>query len=923
MKHTPNQPDSPTPDEKLLAALLGETSDPVYEQLRQQIATDPDLAAKADRLQHAANCIQEVLTADDAQSTDTPPLAFTPESRTKLLEQLKTPPVSAKERKPFSVNFAHPAWGIGIAACLFFGLSFHFLFQSSGIFSANHSELARLRELNVAEAPEPPPPEFADSLAEDESPAPPLALSKLEMALAPGSSERIYKPTLEAMENELIVNQSQNQVRRRKSPAAGEIVLRQKAFSAPTFSESDTIAFSDFEQTHGSNTSVANTRIRADLQDVGSAITVVTQEFLQDTGATDVDSLIAYTTSSEVGGTNGIFLPNDVDVRSHEPLFGSYQETDEEEIFELSPFTVEASFNSGYRATSTLAGSRLRSNLTDRSSTTTGRDRYGFFTPYLPESSSSPDHKELRVTFDARPRLPFQNTANSPTPSSPSLAADTFNPEPITENPPSSFNLAEGLDNPNLVAASTANATQTAPNNDEPLPRTQNPPPTTQLSEYPESNTATDPQSTFSLNVSDVSYRLTEAYLAQNVRPPAGTLRTEEFVNAFDYGDPTPPVARKIGFTWERAHWPFAHDRDVLRFSLQTAAHGRASSQPLHLTLAIDTSGSMSRPDRVDIVNSLATALQSNLTEKDRLSIVSFDRQPRLVLDGQSVTAETNLATLATQLNPQGGTDLESALQLSYQTAQRHFQENAINRVILITDGAANLGNTNAEQLRTTVTENRIRGIALDCFGIGFDGHDDTFLESLSRNGDGRYRFLRSPEDAALELGPKLAGLLRPAAYDVKVQVEFNPTRVETYQQLGYQQHQIADQDFRNNAVDAAELAATESGNALYLAKVLPDGRGDLGLVRVRFRDAESGAYEELSWNLPYKANAPELDQASPSLRLASIAAAFAALLNESPLAHAITHSDLYELAAPLPQHFPTQTRVQTLRTLINQARRL
>src|SRR6185369_14957480 len=185
--------------------------------------------------------------------------------------------------------------------------------------------------------------------------------------------------------------------------------------------------------------------------------------------------------------------------------------------------------------------------------------------------------------------------------------------------------------------------------------------------------------------------------------------------------------------------------------------------------------------------------------------------------DGVSGTNALKIADEAGGLTPEGGTNLEEAMNLAYQTARRHFLANGVNRVVLLTDGAANLGDVEPESLKKKVETHRMQGIALDCFGVGWEGYNDDLLEVLSRNGDGRYGFVNTPEAASTEFASQLAGALQVAASDVKVQVEFNPRRVTSYRQIGYAKHQLKKEQFRDNTVDAAELGAAEAGNALYV----------------------------------------------------------------------------------------------------------
>ena len=179
----------------------------------------------------------------------------------------------------------------------------------------------------------------------------------------------------------------------------------------------------------------------------------------------------------------------------------------------------------------------------------------------------------------------------------------------------------------------------------------------------------------------------------------------------------------------------------------------------------------------------------------------------------------------------------------------------------------------------------RKQGIALDCFGIGWEDYNDDLLEQLSSHGDGRYAFLNSPEDAAKDFAAKLAGALQIAAADVKVQVEFNPDRVIAYRQIGYAKHQLTKEQFRDNTVAAGEIAAQEAGNALYTIETNPAGDGPVATVHVRYRIPGTSDYREQSWDVPYTGSAPALEQTSAAMRLAAVAAAFSEWLAASPYA--------------------------------------
>lgn len=437
----------------------------------------------------------------------------------------------------------------------------------------------------------------------------------------------------------------------------------------------------------------------------------------------------------------------------------------------------------------------------------------------------------------------------------------------------------------------------------------------------PEVLTRENAFSTFSLNVSDVSFKLASASLEKGQMPDPASVRSEEFINAFDYRDPEPPAGVPIAFTWERARYPFAQNRDLLRFSIKTAAAGRQPGRPLNLVLLLDNSGSMERADRVQIIHEAMRVLADQLRAQDRISVVTFARTARLWADGLSGDQAGDVLEQAGSITPQGGTNLEEALRLAYETALRHYLATGMNRVVLLTDGAANLGNVDPEALGQKVENYRKQGIALDCFGIGWEGYNDDLLGVLSSNGDGRYGFLNSPGEAATRFASQLAGAFKVAASDVKVQVEFNPGRVTAYRQIGYAKHQLSKEQFRDNTVDAAEIGAAEAGNALYTVEVNPQGEGPLATVRVRYKVPGTSDYREQAWNVPFTGSAVALDQSSPAMRLAATAGAFSEWLVASPFAAEVTPDALLSHLSGVPAVYGADERPKKLEWMMRQAK--
>lgn len=438
-----------------------------------------------------------------------------------------------------------------------------------------------------------------------------------------------------------------------------------------------------------------------------------------------------------------------------------------------------------------------------------------------------------------------------------------------------------------------------------------------------ELNAAAEAFSTFSLHVSDVSFKLAAAALAKGEWPEADKIRIEEFVNAFDFGDPLPAKNERVACAVEQGIHPFLQQRNVLRVSMRTSAEGRAANTPLRLTFVLDNSGSMERADRQQTVRRAFSLLSQQLTAIDQVTLISFSRQPRLLAENVSGNESGKLVQLMEQLPSEGGTNIEAALQLAFEKAASQKTAGAQHRIVLLTDGAVNLGNANPESLSHMVESMREAGIAFDAAGISADGLNDEVLEALTRKGDGRYYLLDSQEDADDNFAQQIAGALRPSASNVKVQVEFNPKRVGQYKLLGFEKHLLKQEDFRNDAIDAAEMAAAEAGVAMYQFEAKPDGEGDVGTVSVRFRDLATGEMIEQRWPIPYEPNAARLDQASPSLRVATTAAMLAAKLKGEPLGASVDLPTLSSLIDGLPSQTQSQTRIQQLKAMIEQARQL
>ncbi|MEO8617122.1 MAG: von Willebrand factor type A domain-containing protein, partial [Luteolibacter sp.] len=425
-----------------------------------------------------------------------------------------------------------------------------------------------------------------------------------------------------------------------------------------------------------------------------------------------------------------------------------------------------------------------------------------------------------------------------------------------------------------------------------------------------------EPYSTFSLNINDASFQIAKAALEKGNRPDPAGIKVEQFYNAVDYGDPAPASNEPVAATIEQAAHPIIPGRNLVRVSLKTAAAGRGASQPLRLTLLVDQSGSMVREDRRTAMTNALKQLGGLLTPNDHITVVGFSRESHLLADNWTGDKAGQLGDLINQTASEGGTNLEQAINLGEQMAARPHAAGEQNRIVLFTDGAANLGNANPERLAERVKSLRQKGIAFDIAGIGADGLNDRLLSELARNGNGRYYVVG--DDKNDSFARQLAGAFRPAAENVKVQVHFNPDRVGRYKLIGFEKDRLKTEDFRNDTVDAAELAAEEAGVAIYQVETLPQGTGEIGEVSVRFRDTAKGEMVERTWTMPFESTTQVFDRATPSMQLAGLSMLAAEKLKGGPLADAIDFRQLSGSQSLVKQFYGSSPRVADMLHVID-----
>lgn len=406
--------------------------------------------------------------------------------------------------------------------------------------------------------------------------------------------------------------------------------------------------------------------------------------------------------------------------------------------------------------------------------------------------------------------------------------------------------------------------------------------------------TAQDPESTFGLDVDTGSFTVGRTFLDQGLLPPAESVRVEEWVNAFGYDD-EPPAAPEgderdaagddLAVSVEGAPAPFADDgTQLVRVGVTAREVAKEDRPDAHITLVVDTSGSMDIRERLGLVRSTLALLALELRDTDTVSVVTYSDTSSVLLPPTPAAEAERIVDVIDQLVPQGSTNMEAGLRGGYEQARSAFDPEAINTVVLASDGVANTGLTGTDPLSEFVREQGVDGIRLVTVGYGMGNYNDDLMEQLADRGDGFYSYVDTYEEAERLFTTELTSTLTVVADDAKAQVTFDPDAVESYRLVGYENRAIADEAFEDDTVDAGEVGAGHAVSALYELRLADDGPEGLGTVTLRHTPV--GASQAVSQDVPLRRAdlAGSWADAGPGLRLAGDAAAFAELLAGSPV---------------------------------------
>ena len=409
-----------------------------------------------------------------------------------------------------------------------------------------------------------------------------------------------------------------------------------------------------------------------------------------------------------------------------------------------------------------------------------------------------------------------------------------------------------------------------------------------------------DRLSTFAADVDTASYTIMRRKLTEGALPPAASVRVEEFVNYFDYAFADPTNGTPFSVLMQAAPSPMNASKHILRVGVATKAKSEQERKPANLVFLVDVSGSMSGEDRLGLAKKSLRILTQNLRDGDTVSLVTYAGSSRVILKPTGLEHKARILSAIDELGAGGSTAMGSGLDLAYEQAVKGLRPGAISRVIVLSDGDANVGTATHDQILKTIAGRVKEGVTLSTIGFGMGNYKDEMMEQLANKGNGNNFYIDSIDAAKKIFDKQLGSTLEVVAKDAKFQIDFDPKLVSRYRLVGYENRDIADNDFRNDKVDAGEIGAGHQVTALYEIELTDEGKQqNAPIATVRIRHKAPNAEKAIESAFPMVGGpAASFANASSDFRFAFAVAAFADLLRGGEDAEHWSLAEIRKVAA-------------------------
>ncbi len=361
----------------------------------------------------------------------------------------------------------------------------------------------------------------------------------------------------------------------------------------------------------------------------------------------------------------------------------------------------------------------------------------------------------------------------------------------------------------------------------------------TEFSTNPVKSALEDPVSTFSIDVDTASYSFVRRSLKEGMLPQPDTVRVEEMVNYFPYDWAGPDSAAtpfKANVSVLPTPWNAA--TKLMHIAIKGYQLPQAAKPPANLVFLIDVSGSMDQPDKLPLLKSSFRLLVNQMAADDTIAIVTYAGEAGTVLKPTKGSDKAKILAAIDNLQPGGSTAGEAGIREAYRLAEASFVKGGVNRVMLATDGDFNVGQTDDEDLKRLIEEERKSGVFLSVLGFGRGNLNDRMMQEIAQNGNGQAAYIDTLAEAEKALVQEAGSTLFPIAKDVKIQVEFNPDKIAEYRLIGYETRALNREDFNDDKKDAGEIGSGHSVTAIY--EVTPKGSPAQQIDDLRYGQARS-----------------------------------------------------------------------------------
>jgi len=413
--------------------------------------------------------------------------------------------------------------------------------------------------------------------------------------------------------------------------------------------------------------------------------------------------------------------------------------------------------------------------------------------------------------------------------------------------------------------------------------------------ENPFEKTSEKPVSTFSVDADGGSYTNMRRFISKGQKPPVASIRVEEYINFFTYDYPEPVNNENVSLNSEISTCPWNDAHHLIRIGMKGKTIPVDQLPNSNYVFLIDVSGSMASYDKLDMLKSGFKNMIDNLRPNDKVAIVTYAGASQVLLASTPASEKTKIKNAIGKLGAEGSTAGAEGIRSAYKIAKENFINGGNNRIILGTDGDFNVGISSTDSLVSLIEDMRETGIYLTVLGVGTGNLNDEMMEQIANKGNGNFEYIDNVQQIKKVFTNELSKFYT-VAKDAKIQVEFNPSKVESYRLIGYENRKMEKEEFNNDSTDAGEIGASQTITALYEVVLKPES-SQMQYATFNFRYKKPGETQSRLITHNIMTSPKQISESSESMRFAASVAGFGLLMKESAYKGTLNKKTILDLA--------------------------